>query len=381
VTTATRTDVEAVTSTARAVPRAALARERAVAYDTTSATVSREEREGGVGDVTLAGLLADVDRTVGRLHELDLDRVDPAGLGDLVRAATRATRRLEAFTTRTVAVLDRREAYEADGYRSASGWLAGELHVDPRSAAKTRRVARELDRCPTLAGAYADGDISAEHVAIATTATRQLDDGDDHDRLETTLVAEATTVDPRQLARQQRQRDLARRAATDPAETDRQAHAARAAGYIEHRHGGARFWQELTPGDYELHRSATRAYMTADPDDLPDDQRRTWTQRLYDASIELARRALVAEDTPTRNGTPVTGLVIVDLPTLEQRAGAADGTSGTHAVTAGDPQLPGIASHRQAATVSDAATAGGGDPTLTTSSMRPYSTASSAVIQ
>lgn len=389
MTTATRTDAEVVTSGERAVRRRSLARERAVAYDTTpvhegrergvvgttGATAGRREphqaRSGedatprrrephqgrSGGDATLAGLLAAVDRTIGRLHEVDLDQVDPAALGEVVRAATRATRRLEAFGVRAIAALDRRRTYEDDGYRSTSDWLAGELRVDPRMASAARRTARELTRCPRLADAFAAGEISTEHVAVATAATRRLDDGADHDRLETTLVADARTTDPRQLARRQRERRHAERAAASQQEADRQAFAARAAGYIEHPDGGARFWQELTAGDYELHRSATRAYMTADPDDLPDDQRRSWTQRLYDASIELTRRALLAEDTPSRTGTPVTGLVIVDLPTLERRTNGSGGDSGAttprragHAsgagsvtVGEGDPELSGVA--------------------------------------
>jgi hypothetical protein len=128
-------------------------------------------------------------------------------------------------------------------------------------------------------------------------------------------------MDAVQLGRELRRRRIAERPREQEA-ADTAAFADRHGGYIERPDGGARYVLDLTTAaDYELHRAAHQAYMTQDPDDTPEDQKRSWGQRLYDASMEIARRVLRYEDTPTRAGAPVTASIVIPVETLQAAEG------------------------------------------------------------
>ena len=251
---------------------------------------------------------------IGELGGLDLSLVHPDALPELVRDLSRARTQLDAACTRAIGEMERRQAYRKDGHRSARDWLSGELHVDPRKASRDAKLARDLNQMPKLADAYAEGEISEEHVQVAARAVKKADPVE-RESVEDELCAAAKVLDPGKLGRQARARRIRERPA-DAIEDERRAFAERAARYVTKPDGGATFIQELTPGDYEVHRSARQAYLTKDPKDLPESQRRSFAQKLYDADLEIARRALTADDAPTRNGAPATGTVIVPLETL-----------------------------------------------------------------
>lgn len=281
------------------------------------------------GDTDDRGAVEALER-VAVLHDaiddaaaLDLAGVPVEALPELTRELARAARRLESLRTGAVGELQHRRAYEADGHRSAKDWLRGELRQDGRQATTQARLARLLRDRPRLADAFASGELSGGHAAITARETRQADP-EVRDQVEADLLEAARTMSPGQLARHVRERRIRERPA-DARQAESDAYARRSARYIEQEHGGATFVQELTPGDYEIHRAARRAYTTKDPKDLPEEQRRSYVQKLYDADLELARRALTADDTPTRNGAPATGTVIVDADTLA----ATDDTPGT----------------------------------------------------
>ena len=258
--------------------------------------------------------VAALSGAVDGLSGVDLSAVPAQDLPDLLRDLKRASTRLGAVQTRVLGEMQRRQAYTADGHCSARDWLTGELLVDPRQASREAKLARDLRDMPKLADAFAEGDISQDHVQVVASAINQADPADREDT-EADLLATARTVDPGTLRRQVRRRRIRQRP-KDAAAAERQAFEQRAARYVEKPDGGATFIAELTPGDYEVHRTARHAHLTSDPTDLPEPQRRSFAQRLYDAEMEITRRTLTADQVPTRNGAPATGTVIVPLEIL-----------------------------------------------------------------
>lgn len=269
-----------------------------------------------LGGADLGGALEALGGAIDGLAATDLALVDPAELPGLVKTLSRSVTRVQALTARAVAMMERRGAHEADGHSSTKSWLTDELKADPAEATKQTRRARNLDAHPDLSDAFAAGDIGENHVDIIDRAIRHRDDGEDPDRLEKELLDAAKQMSPRELARYTRRRQIE----NEPERAEQREaalYARRNLRYVEQDHGGAQCIIDLTPADYELHRSATTALMTKDPADLPPDQKRSYGQRMYDAVMEQARRTLAhAPDVKTRNGTPMTGTVIVDWATL-----------------------------------------------------------------
>ena len=276
------------------------------------APAGRSGTHDGGRDATarVAALQAAIDDVAG----LDLSSVPVAVLPEVTRQLTVAERRVAAVRTGAVGEMQRRRAYESDGHRNTRDWLSHQLQEDPRQATREARLARELRDRPRLAGAFADGALSRDHATITARETRRAEP-EERDQLEAELIEAARTMSPNELARHARARRIRQRPA-DARTVERDAFTHRSARYIEKDNGGATYIAELTPGDYEIHRAARAAHTTKDPQDLPDDQRRSYAQKLYDADLEIARRTLTADDTPTRNGAPSTGTVIVTADTL-----------------------------------------------------------------
>lgn len=292
-----------------------VAREHGGAY----ASSSGQRRDGGpapgVGERLGAGMQGLTD-ALDTLASVDLAQVDPEELPNLVRSLKQSGDRLSALKTRAIGMMERRGAQKQDGHTTAKQWLAEELHEDAREAAKQTRRARRAEAHPTAFGAFDDGEISEAHVDVIDRAVRQAGPDADRETLEAELTQAARTMPPGELARHARRREIVEQPGR-AAERERQQYELRNLRYLEKAGGGAQAIIELTAADYEIHRSAIDALMTTDGADVPPDQRRSHGQRMYDAAIEMARRSLATDpDTRSRNGAPVTGTVIVDLPTL-----------------------------------------------------------------
>jgi hypothetical protein len=114
--------------------------------------------------------------------EADLDHllaVDVAGLADeTVRAELlallTASNRLHAAITTRVAAFDARGLAEADGFRTAKGWLHGFGRLSAAAAAGLVHAGRVLRALPALATGVGRGEVSAEHVTKVSLLAGQI---------------------------------------------------------------------------------------------------------------------------------------------------------------------------------------------------------------
>jgi hypothetical protein len=178
-----------------------------------------------------------------------------------------------------------------------------------------------------LRAAFAAGDISGEHVAVASQALSEMPGGLDSAtvaRAEEFLTDQATIHDPRALARLGRHL----RHMLDPDGGDRladQEEHDRSAQVLEvrQRNDGSsdvrgRLGAELTADLLsQLQPLAAPRATAGGVRDL-----RTTGQRLADALAELLRRAAVAGTRPSRHGSRATITITMALETLERRLGA-----------------------------------------------------------
>src|SRR5438094_4132810 len=81
-------------------------------------------------------------------------------LAELLRGANR----LAAEITRTVRECELTDAAEADGLASMASWLRGHAHLSSRAAAELVQAGRALEHLPAVAGAFADGAVTAAQV-------------------------------------------------------------------------------------------------------------------------------------------------------------------------------------------------------------------------
>ena len=118
------------------------------------------------------GALAELESALDRLADEDLKPM--FGLQVLERTARliRARNRLDAQVARTVREGELTQASEHDGQKTMQSWLRGRAHLSPVAAAQLVRTGRALENLPAVAGAFADGHITAEQVAVISPITR-----------------------------------------------------------------------------------------------------------------------------------------------------------------------------------------------------------------
>jgi hypothetical protein len=110
-----------------------------------------------------------VDPTVELAGVLDrLGAVDPAVLGDAetVVALHRELERLRAVTTRAVAAFDAGRAWEAEGARTASAWLAAGCRMPVESARRRVRLGRALRHMGLVEAAWLAGEVGEAQVRL-----------------------------------------------------------------------------------------------------------------------------------------------------------------------------------------------------------------------
>ena len=93
---------------------------------------------------------------------------DPSALadGETVVGLQRQLSRLEAAATQAAAAFDASRAWEADGARSAAGWIAVACHLPKATARRRVQLGRELRHMPIAEQAWLAGDIDGAHVAL-----------------------------------------------------------------------------------------------------------------------------------------------------------------------------------------------------------------------
>jgi hypothetical protein len=283
------------------------------------------------------------------LTGVDLDLLGRDDLRLLTGRLLQVGHRVDAATLRLVHQLDRRGVAVERGRTSTAAWLRDAHRLHPATATRLVRTATALHHDPAgplvphpddgitrprqpLRDAFAAGQVSAEHVAVITTAITALPDTLDpavRADAETALLQAATAHDPRALAHvgTHLRHTLDHTGGADLAEKEAHQVATRELAVRLQNDGSsvvrgrldpeltAAFCSQLTP------LAAPRPTAADGHRDL-----RTPGQRTADALAELLRRYAAAQLSPTSHGAPATVTVTMTLDTLQQRAGAAAAT-------------------------------------------------------
>ncbi|MGY1739115.1 MULTISPECIES: DUF222 domain-containing protein [unclassified Blastococcus] len=141
--------------------------------------------------------MGELQSVLDELAGLDLDELPDGPLLDHVRGLVAAGHRITAELTRAVRRVDARGAAEHDGIPTTQAWLRGHLGLSGALAGRLVGHGRVLEHLPRTAGAFTDGELGADHVAviapIATPAhqARAAAQGIDLAQVEAALVTVA----------------------------------------------------------------------------------------------------------------------------------------------------------------------------------------------
>jgi uncharacterized protein DUF222 len=251
-----------------------------------------------------------------------------ATLVEEIEAINRAINRLHAAYHERVEVLDRRGAMAAE-HGSTAAWLRSTLRRSPIVASREVHLARDLtDVMPCVARALADGDISASHAQVLASLRKALTDeqlrsADPH------LAAAALTSTPQELREfvtAVRHSYAPQRVAKDEKEAydERRLHASKTLYGT-----GVGNWT----ADPVSHETVTTAIHAASAPIDGDD--RTPAQRRFDGLLAVCEIALRSGLLPETGGVKPHVSVIVDLATLQGRAGATTAILGYGAAVSG----------------------------------------------
>ena len=281
-----------------------------------------------------AGLNEAADADVWSLSDDDLT-------GALVACEVLAARQA-ALSLRLIREADARDLGRRQGASSTTAWLKDRLRLRPGEAKARVDLAHRLDggghrSMPATATVLAAGAMSADHARVIAKAMVALPGGlsSEQERVaESELVGWAQTYDPATVANLGRHLVHALDVESLEEREDR-AHRDRDMRFVDHGDGMQRFGGRGDTEAIALLRTALDPLAAPCPaaDGTPDP--RTAGQRMFDALIELARRACRHGDLPSGHGVRPHLAVIISLDTLQRsateagifdRAGLADGT-------------------------------------------------------
>lgn len=260
---------------------------------------------------------------VGRLGEVELDRLPDVALLELSRALGPALNAVQAQLTRVVGAIHGRGAARADGFGSTQAWLTARLRT--ADAGKHVRAARALAVSPQVAAAYGRGQIGLDHVDQVAAVVDDIPAPLLAAGVDKLFAEQATQLTPKLFRRAaERIRDH-----FDPDAADRR-----------HRNQFDRRWLSvaqtyqgsvsvkgmLDPEAGELLINTLNALM---PPPQPSDSR-TAPQRRADALTDLCR--LGATSAPQAGGEKPHVTVTVDLATLRSALAGATVTTSAGAM-------------------------------------------------
>ncbi|MDH3730021.1 MAG: HNH endonuclease [Acidimicrobiia bacterium] len=215
-----------------------------------------------------------------------------------------------------IAEIDRRRSFEDEGFLSTTSWLRDRFRISGGEAKRWVELARRLAELPDVARALAEGDISFDHARLLASAS--VDHPERFEEDHKVLIDAAKDLSPTNL-----------RQALD---YWRQAHDAEASE-VEHerRFDRRKLYSSQTldgmwridgysdPESGAVIHTALNAVM--EPWALDPSDERTPAQRRHDALVEITRHYLDSADAPQQGGEKPHLTLLVDLPTLEGRAG------------------------------------------------------------
>ncbi|HEV7727222.1 MAG TPA: DUF222 domain-containing protein, partial [Modestobacter sp.] len=245
-------------------------------------------------------------------------------LGELLRQQNR----LAAEITRTVRECDLTGAAEHDGLTSMQSWLRGHARVSRGAAARLVGNGRALEHLPAVAGAFADGAVTAEQVAViapiatderlAAAAAQDVDVA----AIESSLAAVAAEAPHDKL------KDVVQvyLAGLDPDGPEPDPTEGRSLTLSRHSDGCLSLRGQLDPVGGEKLQAALESIVQAT---RPKGDTRTRAQQQADALVQLADNALAAGQLPICRTVKPQLIVTIGLEDL------LDPSTGPGAATTG----------------------------------------------
>jgi hypothetical protein len=239
-----------------------------------------------------------------------------------------AINKLMARQTRVVRTADAREVYKDDGMGSMESWLTGHCRLSGRDAAALVRAGRRLQDLPEVGAAFAEGELTATHVAVVTAAvTPERVDAAERHGISLATTDEVLAEAARRLGPEDTAKAVRRwvdgidpdGALADAADVDRRFAMAVSYGGRVHLSG------HLDPVGAETVHAALEACMNGD---RPAGDLRSHAERQGWALVEACRRALVAGGLPDVRGERPQVRVTIDWWSLCAAAGAAGRAPG-----------------------------------------------------
>jgi hypothetical protein len=227
----------------------------------------------------------------------DLHALGSAALLDRTAELVRAVNRLQAELARTVRVGDLTQAPERDGKKTMQSWLRGHTRLSPAAAGQVVRAGRVLEHLPAMATAFADGQVTAEQVAVVAPViaeknlTAAADQAIDLAEVDAVLADVAATRQHAHLG-QVVHHYLAR---LDPDGVEPDPTEGRSLSIARHSDGSITGRFELDAVGGEKVQAVLESFVQAD---RPAGDRRTRAQQQGDALVQWADVTLAAGQAP-----------------------------------------------------------------------------------
>ena len=247
---------------------------------------------------------------------------------DRTAMLVRARNRIDAELARTVRVGDLTQAPEHDGQKTMRSWLRGHARLSASAAGQVVRAGRVLEHLPAVAAAFADGQVTAEQVAVLAPVTTPgrlaaaAEQGVDLAAVDAVLAEVAATREHAQLGRVV-QHYLA---LLDPDGAEPDPTEGRSLSIAKHDDGSITGRFELDAVGGEKVQAALESFVQAD---RPAGDLRTRAQQLGDALVQLADNALASGTLPILRTVKPHVVVMINVEDL------ADPGTGPGAATTG----------------------------------------------
>jgi hypothetical protein len=212
-----------------------------------------------------------------------LGGLDDASLGEPLIEIRGVIDRSESIFADGVRRFDRSGEYQADGALSLTAWLRWKCKLSGGAAMERVEIARQLEKLPETAAAFANGDLGYQHVAVLAHTAEHVGAAVVR-KNEANLLKAAQAMDPGQFTTVAKNFEHRVDAAGALAEANR-AHDRRYLHISEPQDGLVRLDGLLDAEGGATLRTALQPFMKPVKDDA-----RTFGQRNVDALVELCRQ-------------------------------------------------------------------------------------------
>ena len=241
--------------------------------------------------------MGELESALDSLTTDDLHAMASAALLDRTAELVRARNRIDSELARTVRIADLCQAAEYDGLKTMRSWLRGHARLSPGAITQVIRTGRAIEHLPAVAAAFADGQITAEQVAVIAPMTSPAHlaaaagQGVDLAEVDALLAETAATREHAHLG-QVVHHYLAR---LDPDGREPDPTEGRSLTLSKHADGSLSIRGELDAAGGEKVQAALESMVQAD---RPAGDLRTRAQQLGDALVQWADTTLAAGGLP-----------------------------------------------------------------------------------